>query len=131
MSLRVRKIANSMTRAVNENVMATLKVSTGYEVSESGDQVPKYEEYPRELQLQSMESDELEHYGFANNQGLFMSAYADGMIDVLNRDEQLGTTIVETQKYGSPIIRTWQVVKIAESYNDWVKIIIRYTGIKP
>lgn len=131
MSLRVRKIANSMTRAVNENVMATLKVSTGYEVSESGDQVPKYEEYPRELQLQSMESDELEHYGFANNQGLFMSAYADGMIDVLNRDEQLGTTIVETQKYGSPIIRTWQVVKIAESYNDWVKIIIRYTGAKP
>ena len=130
MSLRVRKIANSMTRAVNENVMATLKVSTGYDISPSGDQIPKYAEYQRELQLQSMDSEDLQHYGFANNQGLFMSAYADGMIDVLNRDEQLGTTIVETQKYGSSTIRTWQVVKIAESYNDWVKIIIRYTGIK-
>ena len=128
MSLRVRRIANSMTVAVNENVDATLKVSTGYAISPDGKQIPSYEIVEKKLQLQTMTSDDLEHFGFANQQGLFMFAYADGMIDVLDRSEQKGTTIVETKKYGSNITKTWQVVKIAESWNDWVKIVIRFIG---
>lgn len=130
MSLRVRKIANSITQAVNENVDATILVNDGYTTSPSGKQTPKYIAHIRTLQLQSMESDDLEHFGFSNQQGLFMSAYTDGMIDVLNRVEDLGTTIIETNKYGSTTIGRWQVMKIAESYNDWVKIIIRYIGAK-
>lgn len=130
MSLRVRKLANRMTSAVNENVTATVKISTGYTVSPSGKQEQSYVSVNRVLQLQSMESDELEHFGFSSQQGVFKSVYMDGMIDIIDRMDQKGTSLVETQRYGDSRISTWQVVKIAESYNDWVRFIIRQTGVK-
>ena len=130
MSLRVRKLANRMTSAVNENVTATVKISTGYTVSPSGKQEQSYVSVNRVLQLQSMESDELEHFGFSSQQGVFKSVYMDGMIDIIDRMDQKGTSLVETQRYGDSRISTWQVMKIAESYNDWVRFIIRQTGVK-
>ena len=130
MSLRVRKLANRMTSAVNENVTATVKISTGYTVSPSGKQEQSYVSVNRSLQLQSMESDELEHFGFSSQQGVFKSVYMDGMIDIIDRMDQKGTSLVETQRYGDSRISTWQVMKIAESYNDWVRFIIRQTGVK-
>lgn len=130
MSLRVRAIANSMTVAVNENVTATIKTSTGYTIAPDGTQIPSYAVSTRVLQLQSMESDDLEHFGFANQQGMFMIAYGNEMVGVIDRDTQLGNTLIETPKYGSDLVGTWQVMKIAESYNDWVKFIIRYMGAK-
>lgn len=129
MSLAVRKIANSMTVAVNENYDSIIKVSTGY-TFDKGEQIPTYEDHPRVLQLQSMSSDDLQHFGFANQQGYFMSAYADGMIEALNRADQKGNSMVETVKYGETDVHVWKVEKIAESYNDWVKIILRYIGRK-
>lgn len=130
MSLQLRKSANRMTSAVNKNVTATVKISTGYTVSPSGKQEQSYVSVNRALQLQSMESDELEHFGFSSQQGVFKSVYMDGMIDIIDRMDQKGTSLVETQRYGDSRISTWQVVKIAESYNDWVRFIIRQTGVK-
>ena len=130
MSIRVRKIANSMTSAVNENVSAVVKISTGYTVSPSGKQEQSYISVNRTLQLQSMESDALDHFGFGNKQGVFMSVYVDGMIGIIDRMDETGTSVIETQRYGDTRISTWQVEKIAESYNDWVKLIIRQTGVR-
>ena len=130
MSLRVRKIANSMTRAVNENIEALLKVSTGYTVSESGDQIPTYTVQPKQLQPQSMNTAELEHIGFANQQGQFMSVYADGMIPAIRRGLQLGTTMVVLIPYGEVDPTEWQVKMVTESFNDWCRILIQNTGKK-
>lgn len=130
MSIRVRALANSVTTAVNENYNAVIKVSEGYTITPDGDQVPKYSEIPKVLQLQSMSSDDLQHFGYANMQGLFMFAYADGMIEALNREDQKGESTIETIKYGETDTHLWKVMRVAESYNDWVKIIIRYVGRK-
>jgi len=130
MSIRVRVVANSLTQAVNENVEAVIKVSDGYDIIAGGKQVPKYIEHATKLQLQSMESDDLEHFGFGNQQGLFMVGYTNGMIEGLDRDDEKGNSIVETNKYGSTKVSLWQVMKVAESYNDWCKIIIRHMGYK-
>ena len=66
MSIRVRLLANKMTRAVNENVDCILKVSTGYTIDDSGQQIPSYESQPVELQLQSMSTQDLAHLDFIN-----------------------------------------------------------------
>lgn len=131
MSLRVRAIANTMTVAVNENTSAILKVSEGYTVTPDGTQIPKYVQQERILQTQSMDVEDLAHLGFANQQGQFMLAYADGMIPAIRRGMQLGTTIIILKPYGEDVATIWQVKKVVESYNDWVKVLIQNTGKTP
>ena len=127
MSLRVRKIANSMTVAVNENIEAILKVSDGYDVTPDGTQVPIFVEQTKVLQTQSMDVEDLAHLGFANQQGQFMLAYADGMIPAIRRGMQKGTTLIVLNPYGEDVATIWQVKKVVESYNDWVKVLIQNT----
>lgn len=128
MSLKVRSLANSMTVAVNGNVDAILKVSEGYTVSPDGTQLPKFIEQSKVLQRQSMSVEDLKHMGFANQQGQFMSVYADGMIPAIRRGMQLGTTLIYIIPYGETIATIWQVKYVIESYDDWVKVLIQNTG---
>lgn len=128
MSLRVRSLANSMTVAVNGNVDAVLKVSEGYTVSPDGTQMPKFIEQSKVLQRQSMSVEDLKHMGFANQQGQFMSVYADGMIPAIRRGMQLGTTLIYIVPYGETVATIWQVKYVIESYDDWVKVLIQNTG---
>lgn len=128
MSLRVRSLANSMTVAVNGNVDAILKVSEGYTVSPDGTQIPKFIEQSKVLQRQSMSVEDLKHMGFANQQGQFMSVYADGMIPAIRRGMQLGTTLIYIVPYGETVATIWQVKYVIESYDDWVKVLIQNTG---
>ena len=128
MSLKVRSLANSMTVAVNGNVNAVLKVSEGYTVTPDGTQEPKYVEQAKILQRQSMNVEDLRHMGFANQQGQFMSVYADGMIPAIRRGMELGTTLIYIVPYGETIATIWQVKYVIESFDDWVKVLIQNTG---
>lgn len=118
-----------MTVAVNENTEALLKVSSGYVVLPDGTQKPQYLVQPKVVQTQSMDVEDLQHMGFANQQGEFMSLYADGMIPAIRRSMQKGTTLIVLTPYGEDIPTEWQVKKVIESYNDWVKVLIQNTGI--
>ena len=131
MSLRLRSIANSMTVAVNENTEALLKVADGFTVTPDGTQVPSYVQQERILQTQSMDVEDLAHLGFASQQGQFMLAYADGMIPAIRRGIQLGTTLIIIKPYGEEVATIWQVKKVVESYNDWVKVLIQNTEKVP
>lgn len=128
MSLRVRKLANSVTQAVNENIVATIRVSTGYIIDAAGKQVPQYQEQERTIQVQSAESEMLEHFGFANQQGTFVTAYADGIIPSIQRYLGTGNAMVVMKPYGENTATEWQVMRVVESYNDWVKVLLWNTG---
>lgn len=128
MSLTVRAIANSITTAVNENTEALLKVSQGFAISDSGKQIPQYLVQPKVVQTQSMSVEDLKHLGFANQQGQFLSLYADGMIPAIRRSMKKGTTLIVLKPYGEDDPTEWQVKAVLESYNDWVKVLIQNTG---
>lgn len=132
MSLNLWGVANSMIVAVNPNsVKAKVKISTGYTVNDYGEQVPSYRVYERDLQLQSMDSNELEHFGLSNMNTMYMSVYVndtEDMVDVINRSEQIGNSIIETERYGKDGFKKWQVVRIAESYRNGVRFIIQLVG---
>ena len=117
-----------MTVAVNENTEALLKVSTGFQIGNSGKQIPEYLVQPKVVQTQSMSVEDLHHLGFANQQGQFMSLYADGMIPAIRRSMKLGTTLIVLRPYGEDLPTEWQVKAVLESYNDWVKVLIQNTG---
>lgn len=128
MSLAVRKLANGITRAVNDNIMATLKVSTAYTTSDSGDQIQTYITQEKELQTQSMSVEDLKHLNFTNQQGTFLKVYADGMIPAIHRSMATGTTIIEMARYGGYPKTQWIVKAVLESYDDWVSVLIQDTG---
>lgn len=128
MSLAVRKLANRMTRAVNGNIMATLKVSDGYTIAPDGSQVQSYITQERELQTQSMSIEDLKHLNFTNQQGAFLKVYADGMIPAIHRSMATGTTIIEMARYGGYPKTQWIVKAVLESFDDWVCVLIQDTG---
>lgn len=133
--MRLRMIANGLTSNVNRNVEAVIKASTGYDISEDGSQIPKFAEYTRTLQLQEISSTDLEHFGFANMQGLFMTCFVnddgDDLVNALNREDQKGNSMIETKRYGKNETKTWQVVKIVQHWeDDYIQFIIRFVGTK-
>nr|DAF69015.1 MAG TPA: head closure knob [Caudoviricetes sp.] len=140
MGLALRKIANGLTSAVNNNIEALLKVSTGYTVNESGDQIPQYLVQPKIIQAQSMSVEDLKHMGFAGQQGQFLSIYADGMIPAIRRAMNKGTSIIVMNPYGEEFPTEWQVKAVIESwseeiavegennYRGWVKVLVQNTG---
>ena len=129
MSLALRKIANSVTTAVNENTLCTIMYPDGYTISPSGQQLPKYVSLPdRELQVQSADSEMLEHFGYANQQGTYTTAYGDGIIPAIQRYLEKGNAKVVMKPYGYDQPTEWQVVRVLESYNDWVKVLLWNTG---
>lgn len=117
-----------MTRAVNGNIMATLKASTGFTIAPDGSQVQSYATQERELQTQSMNVEDLKHIGFTNQQGAFLKVYADGMIPAIHRSMSTGTTIIEMARYGGYPKTQWIVKAVLESYDDWVCVLIQDTG---
>lgn len=124
MSIRVRLLANKMTRAVNENVDAIIKVSTGYVVDDAGMQIQSYIEQPIEIQLQSMPTSDLEKFDFINQQGQFVYGYANGMIPAIRRQLQKGTSVATFKPYGEDVDSEWMVKHVVEAYNDWVKVVL-------
>lgn len=139
--MRLRKIANGMTSAVNSNTKAILKVSEGFIVTPDGTQIPQYITQPKTVQAQSMSVEDLKHLGFANQQGQFLSIYADGMIPAIRRAMLKGTSIIVMNPYGEEYPTEWQVKAVLESYSDeiktseseydgWVKVLVQNTGIE-
>lgn len=131
MGLALRKIANGLTSAVNPNHNAVIKISTGFTVSEDGTQIPSYDEHTTILQLQAVPSSDLERFGFATQQSLFMYAYGDEFFEILNRQMGTGNAIVETVKYGDSTTHVWQVVKNAEPWFNWSKALLQLIEKKP
>lgn len=124
MSIRVRLLANKMTRAVNPNVDATIKISDGYNIDESGTMIQSYTEQPIVFQLQSMPSKDLEHFDFINQQGQFVYGYANGMIPAIRRQLAKGTSIATFTPYGEDELSEWTVKHVEEMFNDWVRVVL-------
>lgn len=124
MSIKVRVIANSITRGVNENINAVIMVNDGYEILDNGKQVPKYLTQERVIQTQSLSTQDLEHLNLVNQQGMFLYAYADGMISAIRRQLNLGSSIMRFKPYGEDAEVDWNVKQVVESYNDWVKVVL-------
>ena len=62
MSIKLRMMANSVTRGVNSNIPdATLLTNAGYTIAANGKQVPRYADSIIEIQTQSIETEQLEH----------------------------------------------------------------------
>lgn len=128
--MNLRAIANSITRGVNpNNTQAILCTNMGYTIARGGVQTPSYTESPIEIQTQSIESDELDHLNLVSQQGQYNFVYANGLISAQRRSLDKGEDLLKFKPYGENDVVTWKVVKVMESYPDWVKLLVHRTSL--
>lgn len=128
--MNLKAIANSITRGVNpNNTEAILASCTGYTIAAGGKTVPQYLESVIEIQTQSIESDQLEHLNLSSQQGQYNFVYANGLISAQRRTLNKGEDLLKFKPYGEDDVVTWKVVKVLESYPDWVKVLVHRTSL--
>lgn len=129
--MRVRMMANSITRGVNRNIPdATLLTNMGFTIAPNGKQLPSYANSTIEIQTQSIETEQLQHLNLVSQQGQYSYIYANGLISAQRRTLSLGSDLLVFAPYGESDTVAWRVLKVIESYSDWVKLLgVRLTAL--
>ena len=123
--MNLRAIANSLTRGINpNNTTAILAKNDGFIIAAGGIKTPKYIESTIEIQTQSIESKDLQHLNLTAQQGQYNFVYANGLISAQRRNLDKGEDLLKFKAYGEDTVSTWKVVKVMESYPDWVKVLV-------
>lgn len=116
--MNLRAIANSYTRAVNPNRMGVHLQNDGYEYSSSGDQIPKYNEFSIELQIQSIKSEMLMHLDIQTQQGQYTTFLANNLISTQVRSLAKGEDLLRFRPSNEAEQQEWKVVHLLSSFDD-------------
>lgn len=129
--MNVRGLANGMTRAVNPNIIATLRRSTGFGKGASYDQIPTYApDAPITVQVQALTQKEIQHLDKLNISNGQASVYADTQLSSVDRPSQSGGDLIVfgTDARTPAALRgqTWLVVALLEGWpgSGWSKAAI-------
>lgn len=135
--LNLRNIANSVTRTVNPNVLATIRHSTGYTTADDGTQIPSFTEFMVPVQVQPITTGDIQKLEALNIQGVHRAIYVSAEVEAMIRvDKQGGDQIVfpagvMPEDNDNPT--TWVVTAVLEVFGTrWRKIAVTlqnsYTG---
>ncbi|WP_313471209.1 hypothetical protein [Atlantibacter hermannii] len=116
--MNLRGIANGLTSRINPNVAGVFQVNTGFTTLPGGKRVPSYNNVDVSVQFQELSSTDLKQIDAVNIQGILRSAYLNGNFNGVNRPEQKGGDILVVGN------DKWLVVKVAELWPEWCKVIV-------
>lgn len=103
---------------INPFTKATLRQSTGYEITADGTQTPTYREWDVSIQVQALSTDELQRVDGLNLQGNKQGVYLNGNWNGVVRASRMGGDLLV---FGG---QTWLVVSVIESWPDWCKLLV-------
>lgn len=110
--MNLRAIANQATSAINPNISAVLRVSTGSTRAGDYTQVPTYAtDVTVTVQNQALTGRDIEHLDSLNIQGVVRKVYLNGNVEGLNRAAGKGGDLLV---FGG---RTWLVVVVFERWD--------------
>lgn len=98
--------------------MGTHLQNDGYEYSSSGDQIPKYKEFPIELQIQSIKSEMLMHLDIQTQQGQYTTFLANNLISTQVRSLAKGEDLLRFRPSNEAEQQEWKVVHLLSSFDD-------------
>lgn len=117
--MNLHNIARGAIRAVNPEVLGTIRQSTGYTTDAAYKQVPTYRDFPNvRLQVQGMQWKDLRQVDSLNLQGIVRKVFVTG---------DWGGVIRARDKGGDLIVikgETWLVVQVLETWADWSSFVI-------
>lgn len=127
---RLRAIANSITKAINQNVGAVLLRSIGNAKKPGGVRVPQYGQTALEVQVQALSYSDLQQLDGLNIQGTRRAIYLDGFAAGVIRVAKQGGDLLIFERGLLPEGTTWLAVHVLEQWQDgfagaaWAKIAI-------
>ncbi len=126
----IRTIANGVSNCVNENLIVSVQRSTGYTIGAGAKQVPTYAApVTGPAQVQALDSVELKQLDNLNIQGVVKGIYLRGALaGVVRPNQQGGDLVTIASPAPAPYIGTWLVVKVLETWPNWVKAAIVLQG---
>lgn len=122
--INVRLMANTLTSIVNPNLDAVLRVNDGYDVDDYGNQIPRFIEENIKIQAQSLDSKERFELNLVDHQAEYISVYAYGSINAIQRWLNRGASELSFIPYGEASPVRWKVDKVLESYSTWVRLLL-------
>lgn len=117
--MKLRQIANNLSRQVNPNTVVTIRASTGYTIGEGAYQIPTYAESVEGVaQLQSIAGGDLEKSENINLQEIYKVLYISGQLyGKVRLDDKGGDLVIINEE-------TWLTVKVLERWPDWCKVLL-------
>lgn len=125
----LRGIANSLSSTVNPNIVVSVQRSNGFTAGPGYRQVPAYEPIVTgPAQIQALNGSTLQLVSGLNIQGDLRTIILRGELAAVVRAEGEGGDIVTITgplpPVYMPLVGTWLVVKVLESWPLWTKAVI-------
>lgn len=117
--VNLRAIANSVTQAINPNVVCERWRSDGYTVDENFKQVPEYKKAPLSVQVQAMSDKELRQMDALNIGGVHRKVFTNAQAASLVRAAEKGGDLLVFPAGVLPEGTTWLVTNVMERWPDW------------
>ena len=112
----LHQIVSGAIGRINPHTSAIWRKSTGYSTSDSGEQIPVYEDQPVTIQVQALSGDELRQIDGLNIQGSKVAVYLNGQERGVVRTGQRGGDLFV---FGN---QTWLTIQVLENWPDWTKL---------
>jgi len=129
--MNLRALANRASSAINPNIVATFKRSTGFIISADGLQVPTYAaDAPITVQVQALTQSEIQHLDRLNISNGQASVYANTQLSSVDRPSQSGGDLIvfgtDAKTPAALQGQTWLVVAVLEGWvgSGWCKAAI-------
>jgi hypothetical protein len=123
--VNLRGLVNTYTRAINPNVVASLQISDGYDISPAARRTPKYlPAVDVEVQVQALTFGDIQQLDGLNIEGVRRAVYMTGQSFALVRDKSLGGDIMTFPAGVLPEGNVWLVAHVLERWPDWCKLAI-------
>lgn len=116
-------IVKGSVGAVNPFILATVRVSTGYETGADGSQTPKYDTYDAvPIQFQAMSYRDLAQIDGLNLNGTRRKIYVSGELDATVRSKMKGGDLIDVA--GGANAGVWLVAVVLEQWPDWCSVAV-------
>lgn len=122
----LRGLANSISNAVNPNMIVTVTPSTGFTIGAGAKQIPTYgPSVTGPAQLQALDGADLKQIDGLNLEGVIRAIYLRGALNGVVRTAGKGGDLVTIAPPSpAPYVGTWLVAKILETWPLWTKAVI-------
>lgn len=119
--MNLRGIANSVTQAVNPNIPAQIKPSSGgWVTNPDGTREPQFgDPVDVAVQRQALTQKDLMHIDGLNMSGVFAPFYINGNWYSVNRPDGKGGDIILIPSTSEE----WLVVAVTELWPDWTRVL--------
>lgn len=121
--MNLHNLVRGAIGAVNPELLATVRMCTGYTTAANGARTPSYTDFPGvPVQVQALSYSDLMKVDGLNIQGNRSGIYLNGNWDGLVRRDRKGGDLIVIPS--GPSAGVWLVAVVLENWPDWTKVAV-------